>query len=83
MGMVFQHFNLFPNLTVMEQHHPGPGQAEAHEDRTRRTEEAMKLLERVGLADKADAYPGPALRRPEAAHRHRPGAGHEAQGDAV
>ena len=36
MGMVFQHFNLFNNLSVMEQHDAGPGQAGAHEARTRR-----------------------------------------------
>lgn len=56
MGMVFQHFNLFPHLTVKEnitlapvlQKLKTPAQADA---------QAVKLLERIGLADKADAYP--------------------------
>jgi len=56
MGMVFQHFNLFPHLTVLENITLAPvtlklktkEEAEAH---------AMKLLERVGLQDKADVYP--------------------------
>ena len=56
MGMVFQHFNLFPNMTVlrnmtvapMELHKKSKAEAEAM---------AMKLLERVGLADRANNYP--------------------------
>ena len=56
MGMVFQHFNLFPHMTVKKNITLAPvklklkTQAEADEL-------AMKLLERVGLADKANAYP--------------------------
>ena len=55
-GMVFQHFNLFPNLTILDNITLAPvktGQmsAEAAEKK------AMELLERVGLADKAKAYP--------------------------
>ncbi|MCR5674778.1 MAG: amino acid ABC transporter ATP-binding protein [Lachnospiraceae bacterium] len=55
-GMVFQHFNLFNNLNVIRNMTLAPVQlskcspAEA-------TERAMKLLERVGLADKAESYP--------------------------
>ena len=56
MGMVFQHFNLFPNMTILRNITLAPirtglmtkEEAEA---------EAMKLLARVGLEDKADAYP--------------------------
>ena len=56
MGMVFQHFNLFPHLTVRRNITLAPvrlkrmTQAEADA-------KAMELLERIGLADKADAYP--------------------------
>lgn len=57
MGMVFQHFNLFNNLTIMDNITLAPvklklmGEEEAKEN-------ALKLLNRVGLAEKADAYPG-------------------------
>ncbi|MCM1045903.1 MAG: amino acid ABC transporter ATP-binding protein [Candidatus Gastranaerophilales bacterium] len=56
MGMVFQHFNLFNNLTIMQNVTLAPvtlklmGETEAKEN-------ALKLLQRVGLAEKADAYP--------------------------
>ena len=56
MGMVFQHFNLFPHMTVKKNITLAPvklglkSQAEADE-------QAMALLERIGLADKADEYP--------------------------
>ena len=56
MGMVFQHFNLFPHMTVLKNMTLAPiklqGKSEAEAN-----ELAMKLLERVGLADRADAYP--------------------------
>ena len=56
MGMVFQHFNLFPNMTIRKNITLAPvrtrlmSQAEADET-------ALKLLDRVGLRDRADAYP--------------------------
>lgn len=56
MGMVFQHFNLFPHLTVKKNITLAPvrlglmKQPEADK-------KAMELLERIGLADKADTYP--------------------------
>lgn len=56
MGMVFQHFNLFANKTIMDNitlapiHHKIMSKEEAKEN-------ALKLLQRVGLTDKADAYP--------------------------
>jgi len=56
MGMVFQHFNLFPNMTIRKNITLAPvrtklmTQAEADET-------AMQLLRRVGLEEKADAYP--------------------------
>ena len=55
-GMVFQHFNLFPHMTVLKNLTLGPmellnkSQAEANE-------KAMQLLERVGLSDRSDSYP--------------------------
>ena len=55
-GMVFQHFNLFPHKTILENitlapiYHKRMTKAEANA-------EAMRLLERIGLADKANAYP--------------------------
>ena len=56
MGMVFQHFNLFPHLTVLQNITLAPvtlklkAQKEAEK-------EAMELLERIGLPDKANVYP--------------------------
>ena len=56
MGMVFQHFNLFPHMTLLKNMTLGPIQL------LKKTPEeaeakAMALLERVGLADRANAYP--------------------------
>lgn len=56
MGMVFQHFNLFPHLTVMENITIAPVELKKMTKAEAR-EKAMELLDKVGLADKADAYP--------------------------
>lgn len=56
MGMVFQHFNLFPNMTVLQNITLAPVQTGFMKEEEAK-EEAMKLLKRVGLVDKADAYP--------------------------
>jgi len=56
MGMVFQHFNLFPHMTVLENMILAPVQVKKM-DKAAATEKAMALLERVGLADRAGAYP--------------------------
>ena len=56
MGMVFQHFNLFPHKTILQNMTLAPikvkGLAPAEAEK-----KAMELLERVGLGDRADAYP--------------------------
>lgn len=57
MGMVFQHFNLFPHLTVMKNLTLAPIKLKLM-TKDEASEEALRLLERVGLRDKADAYPG-------------------------
>ncbi|RNA67968.1 amino acid ABC transporter ATP-binding protein [Alteribacter keqinensis] len=56
-GMVFQHFNLFPHMTVLENVMLGP--LKVKEMKKAETEElALALLEKVGLSDKAHVYPG-------------------------
>ena len=56
MGMVFQHFNLFPNMTVLKNMTVAPVKLKL---KTKEAAEAQakQLLTRVGLADRADAYP--------------------------
>ena len=56
MGMVFQHFNLFPNLSVRRNMTLAPVQLKLM-SRQQADAEAERLLARVGLPDKADAYP--------------------------
>ena len=55
-GMVFQHFNVFPNMTVLENVTLAPV-LEKKVPKEQAREEAMALLRRVGLGDKADEYP--------------------------
>ena len=55
MGMVFQQFNLFPHMTVLKNMTIGPMKLKGM-SKKEAEEKAMKLLERVGLADRADAY---------------------------
>jgi polar amino acid transport system ATP-binding protein len=55
-GMVFQHFNLFPHMTVLDNLIEAPRRA-LKESKAVATERAMSLLEQVGLADKSHAYP--------------------------
>ena len=55
-GMVFQHFNLFPNMTVKKNIMLAPVQLKLMSE-SEAEKRAVELLERVGLAEKADAYP--------------------------
>jgi glutamine transport system ATP-binding protein len=55
-GMVFQKFNLFPHKTALENIIEAPMSVKGM-NRTEAEEEAIKLLDRVGLADKKDSYP--------------------------
>ena len=56
MGMVFQHFNLFPHLTVLQNITLAPI-TQKLQNRTDAESNARRLLDRIGLLDKADAYP--------------------------
>src|ERR1700693_4438328 len=55
-GMVFQHFNLFPHMNALENVIEGPTPVK-RTPRSVAIEAGLALLERVGLADKSDAYP--------------------------
>ncbi|MBQ4343332.1 MAG: amino acid ABC transporter ATP-binding protein [Erysipelotrichaceae bacterium] len=55
MGFVFQHFNLFPHMTVLENMLLGPVEVQKR-DREEVKQEALALLERVGLKEKANEY---------------------------
>lgn len=56
MGMVFQHFNLFNNMTVLKNLTIAPRKV-LKKSKAEAEERAMELLRRIGLEDKADAYP--------------------------
>ena len=56
MGMVFQQFNLFPNMTVLKNMTLAPVKLKKA-TKAEAEERATKLLERIGLADRANAYP--------------------------
>lgn len=55
-GMVFQSYDLFPNLTVLDNILLGPLKVQKR-DKAAVTSEALALLDRIGLADKAESYP--------------------------
>ena len=57
MGMVFQQFNLFPHMTIMQNLTLAPMKLQK-KTKQEAEDKAMELLKRVGLADRADSYPG-------------------------
>ena len=81
MGMVFQHFNLFPNMTIRKNITLAPVKTKLM-SQEEADAEAEKLLDRVGLKDRADSYP---FSSPAARSSASPscGPGHEAQGHAL
>ena len=56
MGMVFQHFNLFPHMTLLKNMTIAPMKL-LHKSKEEAERRAMELLARVGLADRANSYP--------------------------
>ncbi len=56
MGMVFQHFNLFPHMTILDNMTLAPVKVKGVDKKTAE-EKALALLDRVGLKDRAEAYP--------------------------
>ena len=81
-GMVFQQFNLFPHLTVMDNLTLAARRIR-HRPRAEAEQRARELLARVGLSEKAGAAPASALRRSAAAGRDRPRADDGAARDAL
>ena len=81
-GMCFQRFNLFPHMTVLENIVEAPVQVKGAEEEGRDGEGPRAA--RAGRPRRqAVGLPGAALRRPAAARRHRPGAGHGPQAHAL
>ena len=82
-GMVFQQFNLFAHRTVMDNLTMAPVEVKGLDKGEARERARTRLLERVGLTEKADALPGRPVGRPAAARGDRPRAGHGAEADAL
>lgn len=56
-GMVFQHFNLFPHMTIVENCMTGPVNVKK-ENKQEARKQSIEMLEKVGLGDRLDNYPG-------------------------
>ena len=81
-GMVFQHFNLFPHLTIMENLTLAPIWVRKM-PKKEAEEIAMHYLKRVKIPEQAQKYPGQLVGRPAAARRDRARALHESEDHAV
>ena len=81
-GMVFQSFNLFPHLTVLQNITLAPIRVRKW-PKDKAEETATQLLERVGIPEQATKVPRPAVGRAAAARGHRPRPGHGAQDHAL
>ena len=81
-GMVFQHFNLFPHMTALENVIAAPIRRQGG-PRARRASARRELLDRVGPRRQGRRLPGAAVGRPAAARGDRPRAGDGAEADAV
>ena len=81
MGMVFQQFNVFPDLTVLDNITLAPTLLKKS-SKEEAVEKAQLLLKRVGLADKAGEFPRAAIRRTETASGYRSGSCHGTGCDA-
>ena len=77
-GMVFQQFNLFPHLTVLDNVTLAPRQVRQM-PKTEAEELAMELLDAGAHPRAGEEVPGSAVGRPAAARRHRPGPGDAAR----
>lgn len=82
LGMVFQNFNLWPHMTVLENVIEAPMQVLGL-PKAACVERAEELLRKVGLAEQERQLSGVPFRRTAAACGHRPRAGHGAESDAV
>jgi general L-amino acid transport system ATP-binding protein len=81
-GMVFQHFNLFPHLTILENLTLAPIWVRKVPKREAE-ETAMYFLQKVKIPEQAHKYPGQLVGRPAAARGHRAVLVHEAADHAV
>ncbi len=81
-GIVFQSYNLFPHMTALQNIVAAPMRVKGV-PRAKAEARARDLLAMVGLSDKADEYPGAAVRRPAAARRDRARAGDGPEDHAV
>ena len=81
-GMVFQHFNLFPHLTILQNLTLAPIQVKKENPEEVETR-AMELLKRVGIAEQAHKYPGKLSGGQQQRGGHRPLPDDETQDHAL